>query len=104
AHPGEVMARDVTGQVPAVSVPATVGLGLGLEPGPFAIVREHPVGLELEQVARAELLRVLEGPTREPDGVERERSSLHDLGARRDSSTPEMRPAARTRLCVSRQV
>ena len=74
------MARNVAGEVAAVSVPAAVGFGLGLEAGPFAVVGQHPVGLELEQVAGAQLLRVLERAAGEPHGAQGERSGFHDRG------------------------
>ena len=74
------MTRDVAGEVPAVSVPAAVGLGLWPEAGAVPVVRQHPVGLELEQVAGVELLGVLERSGLQPDGAQGERPGLHDVG------------------------
>src|SRR5438094_1134326 len=60
------MARDVAGEIAAAAVPAVVRFRFARESGALAIVGEHPVRIEPQQVARHQLLRVLERPAREP--------------------------------------
>ena len=66
-------------EVAAVPVPAGVRLGLLRQTGPVAIVREHPVGLQLEQVAGVQVLRVLERSAGEADGAQMDRPCLDDI-------------------------
>src|SRR6185437_7933382 len=65
AHAGEVVPGNVAREVAAISVPTTVRLRLWREAGSFAVEGEHPVRLELEEIARGQLLRVRKRPTRE---------------------------------------
>ena len=78
AHRREVMTGDVTGEVPAVPVPAAVRLGLRLEAGAVPVIRQHPVGLEREQITGVQLLGVLERSRQQPDGAQGERPGLDD--------------------------
>ena len=80
AHGRQVMPRDVAGEVAAASVPTAVRLRLRLQPRTFAEVRQHAVGLELEQIFLVELLGVFERPSRlKPDRVERQAPGLKHL-------------------------
>jgi hypothetical protein len=67
------MARDVSCEVAAAAVPAVVRLRLALEAGTLAVIGEHAIGLELEQVTGDQVLGVLEGPAREADGAQGKR-------------------------------
>ena len=82
AHSGQVMAGDVAREIPAAAVPAPVGLRLRLEPRALAIVRQHPVGLERQQVLAIQILRVLQRPTCQPDGRQGQRAGLETRGVR----------------------
>ena len=76
----EVVAGDMAGEVVAVAVPALVRLRFRGQARPLAVEREHPVGLEMEQVLRVQVLRVFERPAGEPHGGERQRP--RDVGPR----------------------
>ena len=79
AHRRQVVASDVAREVAAIPVPAAVPLCPRRETGPVAVVREHPVGLQLEQVAGVQVLRVLERSAGEADGAQRDRPCLDDI-------------------------
>ena len=55
------------------SVPAAVRLGLLRQSGAHAVERQHPVGLERQQIRRVDLLRVLERSAGDADVGERHR-------------------------------
>ena len=67
------MSGDVSGQLPAVGIPARVAFGLLRQAGALAIEGEHAIGIERQQVRGVEILRVLERTAGEPNGVERQR-------------------------------
>jgi hypothetical protein len=58
------MPRNVTRELPAGSVPATVRLGFGLQARALTKKGEHAVGLEFEEILGVEILRDFERPTR----------------------------------------
>ncbi len=66
AHRGEMVARDVSGEIAAVAVPSRVAGCFGRQARTDPVVRQHPVGIEREQVLHVLLLRVLQWSTREP--------------------------------------
>lgn len=70
-----MMPRDVAGEVAAAAVPSGVGLGLLGETGLHAVVGQHAVRLESEQVRRREILRALERAAGDADAIERHRPS-----------------------------
>ena len=61
------MTRDVSSQISAVTIPTTVGLSSRFEPGARPIERQHPVGLELEEVSGIQILCMLERAARQTD-------------------------------------
>ena len=77
----QVVAGDVSGEVAVVAVPAAVGLRLRLEAGTLPIERQHPIGLEREEVRCVEILRALERSAGEAHRVQRQRarSVRHDV-------------------------
>jgi hypothetical protein len=85
AHRREVMAGDVAGEVVAVAVPAAVRLCFRGQARALAVEREHPIGLEREQVLGVQVLGALERPAGDPHGRERQgprdiRACRRDLG------------------------
>src|SRR5262249_61346505 len=71
-HGRQVVARDMSSEVSAVSVPAGVPLGLWFQPGALAVISHHPIRLQLEQVIRVQVLRLLEWPAGQSDRRERQ--------------------------------
>ena len=57
---GQIMAGNVAGQVPASAIPSGVRFSFLRKAGADAVVREHPVWLELQQVFRGDVLRTFE--------------------------------------------
>ena len=68
------MARDVSREVAAAAVPAVIRLRLARESGALAVIGQHAIGLELQQVTGDQILGVLERAAVQPHRVERERS------------------------------
>ncbi len=91
-HGREVMARDVAGEIAAPAVPAVVRFRFARESRAFAIVGEHPVGIESQEVGRHQLLRVLQWPAREPYRRQGERPSA-------DRAPPRVARRARGSRC-----
>jgi hypothetical protein len=58
----EIVAGDMSGEVSPSTVPSGVRFGFLRQPGAHAVVREHAIRLQLEQVFRGEVLGALEGP------------------------------------------
>src|SRR5438105_12587830 len=68
------MARDVSREVAAAAVPAVIRLRLARESGALAVIGQHAIGLELQQVTGDQILGVLERAGVQTHRVERERS------------------------------
>src|SRR5688500_1951701 len=66
------MARNVSGELTAVSVPPRVALGLLRQVGALAIEREHAIGIERQEIPGVEILRLFEWTTSEPHGRQRQ--------------------------------
>ena len=74
----QVMTGDVPGEIAAAAVPPAVRLRLGRQAGALAVIGQHAVGLEREQVLPIELLRMFERPARQADGAQGERAGPED--------------------------
>src|SRR5262245_60247373 len=71
-HGRQVVARDMSREVSAVPVPAGVPFGFWFQPGALAVISHHPIRLQLEQVIRVQVLRLLEWPAGQSDRRERQ--------------------------------
>src|SRR5262245_27460410 len=71
------MACDMAGQVSAGAIPTTVWRRFLCQPRTHAIEGEHSVGLELKEVFRRQILRVLQRPTEDPHSTQRYRVRPH---------------------------
>ena len=72
------MTGDVPGEIAAAAVPPAVRVRFGRQAGALAVIRQHAVGLEREQVLSIELLRVFERPARQADGAQGESAGPED--------------------------
>src|SRR5256886_17307206 len=90
------MARDVSREVAAAAVPTVIRLRLARESGALAVIGQHAIGLELQQVTGDQILGVLERAAVQTHRVERERSRPEAV---RSSATagggPPPRPGGR---------
>src|SRR2546429_5819454 len=68
------MARDVSREIAAAAVPAVIRLRPARESGALAVIGQHAIGLELQQVTGDQILGVLERAAVQTHRVERERS------------------------------
>ena len=68
AHRGQVVAGYVTREIPAATVPAAVGLRLGLEACPLPVVGQHSVGFEAKQILGVEVLGAPQRTAGQPYG------------------------------------
>src|SRR5438132_4972968 len=75
------MARDVSREVAAAAVPTVIRLRLARESGALAVIGQHAIGLELQQVTGDQILGVLERPALQTHRVERERTRPEAVGS-----------------------
>ena len=68
------MPGNVPRQLPTVAVPAAVSFGLRFESRKLAVVGQHPIRLELQQVFGIEFLRLLQRSASDTHIRERQRS------------------------------
>ena len=57
---GKIMSGDMSGQLPAIPIPAAVAFRFRLQFGAAAQIRQHSIGCQGEQVFEFEILRVFE--------------------------------------------
>src|SRR5580698_5153821 len=76
ADRGEIVTRDVSGELPPSSIPTAVPLRLRVETCALAKIGEHAGRLKLQQVRSIEILRLLQRATCQPHSVHRQRNSL----------------------------
>ena len=70
-HRGEVMSCDVSGEIASAPIPPCIRRSLRRQSGPLPIERQHPIGIECEQICRGEILRMLERTAGQAYPVER---------------------------------
>src|SRR5437764_7483567 len=68
------MSRDMPSQISTVSIPATVARRLRFQPGALAVIGQHSIRLELEQIIDVQILRMLQRPTGQPHCRQRQRT------------------------------
>ena len=65
------MTGDVSGEISTIAIPARITLRFWFEARALAVIREHAIRLEREQVCRIEILSAFEWSTGQPNGRER---------------------------------
>src|SRR5215831_15310115 len=73
------MTGDMSRQISAGAIPTTVWRRFLRQSRTYAIEREHPVRLELDQIFRGQILRVLERPTEDANSTQRDRVRPYHL-------------------------
>src|SRR6185437_652754 len=81
---GEIVTRDVAREISAAAVPSTIRLCPWREAGVLAVVRQHTIRLQLDQVPDVGVLRLFERATEQADAAEREGPGGEYLALRRE--------------------